>query len=135
MFEQAPGFMAMLEGPEHRFTMAYATYAQLVGGRDVVGKTLAEAIPEVEAQGFVRLLDEVLRSGKPHVGFAVPVELNGPRGSEVMFSYGPTEYRWNIGTDYLTPIAQITDNREAFLAVLARMHDEGDKSISIDRVG
>jgi hypothetical protein len=58
-----------------------------------------------------------------------------PRGSEVMFSYGPTEYRWNIGTDYLTPIAQITDNREAFLAVLARMHDEGDKSISIDRVG
>ena len=44
-----------------------------------------------------------------------------------MFSYGPTEYRWNIGTDYLTPIAQITDNRKAFLAVLARMHDEGDR--------
>jgi PAS domain S-box-containing protein len=85
MIEQAPGFMAMLEGPEHRFTMANATYAQLVGGRDVVGKTLAEAIPEVEAQGFVRLLDEVLRSGKPHVGFAVPVELNGPRGSEVKY--------------------------------------------------
>ena len=57
-----------------------------------------------------------------------------PRGSEVMFAYGPAEYRWNIGTDYLTPIAQI-DNREAFLAVLARMHDEGDKSISIERVG
>jgi signal transduction histidine kinase/CheY-like chemotaxis protein/PAS domain-containing protein len=80
MFEQAPGFMAMLEGPEHRFTMANAAYAQLIGGRDVLGKTVGDALPEIEAQGFIGLLDEVGRSRKPHVGFATPVDLDGPQG-------------------------------------------------------
>jgi PAS domain S-box-containing protein len=92
MFEQAPGFMAMLEGTENRITMANAAYAQLVGGRDVVGQTLAEAVPEVESQGFIALLDEVRQSGRPHVGFATPVELNGPNGiarKYVDFIYQP----------------------------------------------
>src|SRR5690606_8864458 len=35
LFEQAPGFMAVLWGPDHVFTMANAAYEQLVGGRDV----------------------------------------------------------------------------------------------------
>jgi hypothetical protein len=58
-----------------------------------------------------------------------------PGGSEVMVAYGPAEYRWNIGTDYLTPIATIVDNRDAFLSALARMHDEGDKPLTIRREG
>jgi uncharacterized protein DUF3830 len=56
-----------------------------------------------------------------------------PRGSEVMISYGRAEYRWNIGTDYLTPIAKLTDNRADLLGVLARMHNEGDKPVRIRR--
>ena len=59
MFEQAPGFIAMPSGPEHRFTMVNAAYRTLVAGRDVVGRTVAEALPEVVEQGFVR----VARSG------------------------------------------------------------------------
>lgn len=58
-----------------------------------------------------------------------------PRGSEVLMSYGQSEYRWAIGTDYTTPIAEIVNNRAAFLAVLARTHDEGDKSIVIRQEG
>ena len=56
-----------------------------------------------------------------------------PRGSEVMIAYGPAEYRWNIGTDYLTPIAKLTENRPALLRTLSRMHDEGDKPVRIRR--
>src|SRR6201986_4605777 len=53
MFEQAPGFIAMLSGAEHRFTMVNEAYRTLVDGRDVVGRTVAEALPEVVEQGFV----------------------------------------------------------------------------------
>ncbi len=63
MFEQAPDFIAMASGAEHRFTMVNEAYRTLVSGRDVVGKTVAEAPPEVVAQGFVRLLDRVYASG------------------------------------------------------------------------
>jgi hypothetical protein len=58
-----------------------------------------------------------------------------PGGSEVMVAYGAAEYRWNIGTDYLTPIATIVENHDAFLSALARMHDEGDKPLTIRREG
>jgi PAS domain-containing protein len=42
LFEHAPGFVAVLEGPEHRFVLANDSYVLLVGGRDVVGKTVRE---------------------------------------------------------------------------------------------
>ncbi|MBX3478951.1 MAG: PAS domain-containing protein [Caulobacter sp.] len=63
LFAQAPGFMAVLSGPEHLFTFANDAYEALVGGRQVVGRTVAEALPEVVGQGFVDMLDAVYRTG------------------------------------------------------------------------
>ncbi len=66
MFEQAPGFMCMLRGPEHRFEFVNAAYMRLVGHRDILGRTVAEALPEAVAQGYLDLLDGVYRSGRAH---------------------------------------------------------------------
>ena len=82
MFEQAPGFIAMASGPEHRFTMVNEAYRTLVAGRDVVGRTIVEALPEVVEQGFVSLLDRVYASGEPYVGRRERVNLQqGPDGA------------------------------------------------------
>jgi PAS domain S-box-containing protein len=79
LFEQAPGFMAVLAGPEHRFELANAAYSQLVGNRDVVGRTVREALPDVTGQGFFELLDNVYSAGRPFVGRALRVSLRqGP---------------------------------------------------------
>ncbi|WP_296356515.1 PAS domain-containing protein [Ramlibacter sp.] len=66
MFAQAPSFMAMLRGPEHRFEMANAAYIRFLNGREVVGQTVAEALPEAAEQGYVALLDEVYATGQPY---------------------------------------------------------------------
>ena len=66
LFEQAPIFMALLQGPEHRFEIANPAYRQLVGHRPVVGKTTAEALPEAAGQGYVAILDSVFSSGQPY---------------------------------------------------------------------
>jgi PAS domain S-box-containing protein len=63
MFEQGPSFMALLEGPEHRIEFANAGYLRLIGGRDVIGETVAEALPDAAAQGYVAVLDQVFSSG------------------------------------------------------------------------
>lgn len=63
MFNQAPSFIAMLMGPEHRFELTNIAYRNLVG-RDVLGKTVAEALPEAVEQGYVQLLDRVFASGQ-----------------------------------------------------------------------
>jgi PAS domain S-box-containing protein len=81
MFQQAPGFIAMLSGPEHRFTMVNEAYSRLVAGRHVTGKTVAEALPEVVEQGFVDLLDKVFASGEPYIGRSVPIHLQAPDGA------------------------------------------------------
>ncbi|MBD8529197.1 MULTISPECIES: PAS domain S-box protein [unclassified Massilia] len=72
MFNQAPGFMALLDGPEHRFVQVNQAYLALVNGRDVLGKTLAEALPEALAQGFGALLDSLYASGEVYSGVAAP---------------------------------------------------------------
>ena len=66
MFEQAPSFMALLTGPEHRIEFANPAYMNLVGDRDVVGKTVAEALPEAVSQGYLDLLDQVFNSGEAY---------------------------------------------------------------------
>lgn len=73
MFDEAPGFMALLEGPEHRFAMTNRAYDELVGCRELIGKSVAEALPELAGQGFIELLDGVYSSREPFVGRAMPV--------------------------------------------------------------
>jgi two-component sensor histidine kinase len=82
LFQQAPGFMCVLHGPEHRFEIINDSYLQLVGHRrDIVGKSIRDALPEVAGQGFFELLDEVFSTGKPFVGHNMPVFLQREPGS------------------------------------------------------
>ncbi|HEX8191547.1 MAG TPA: PAS domain S-box protein [Allosphingosinicella sp.] len=82
LFDQAPGFTAMMDGPAHVFTMANDAYRRLVGGRDVIGKPVSEAIPEAAAQGFIALLDGVYESGEAFVGRNTPIVLANEGGGE-----------------------------------------------------
>ena len=74
-FEEAPGFITMLSGPDHVFQLANASYRRLLGRGDVVGKSVAEAVPEVASQGFVELLDRVYQTGEPFIGRRTPITL------------------------------------------------------------
>jgi signal transduction histidine kinase/DNA-binding response OmpR family regulator len=94
MFEQAPSFMCLLSGPEHRFELANEAYRQLVGERELLGLSVREALPEVEGQGYFELLDSVYRSGQAFVGRKLEVGLqtaaeNEPRRRYVNLVYQP----------------------------------------------
>ncbi|MEW6763685.1 MAG: PAS domain-containing protein [Pseudomonadota bacterium] len=80
MFAQAPGFIATLVGPEHRYELVNQAYLGLVERDDIVGRTVREVLPEVASQGFLRLLDEVYASGRPHSGEATPIWLTSADG-------------------------------------------------------
>ena len=76
LFHQAPGFAAVLRGPDHRFVMVNQAYNDLTGSRSLVGMRLAQAHPEAIEQGFGVSLDGVYASGQPYVGRGVPVSLS-----------------------------------------------------------
>jgi len=87
MFVQSPSFSALLQGPEHRFVLTNPAWQQLIGHRDVIGLAVREALPELERQGFIDLLDSVFATGEAFVGRDVEIVLRRSAG-------GATETRY-----------------------------------------
>ena len=81
LFMRAPSFMCVLRGPEFRFELANTAYQSLVGQRQLIGRTVLEALPEVQGQGYLELLDKVFRSGEPFVGRQMRVEIERTPGA------------------------------------------------------
>ena len=137
LFEQAPGVMALLSGPEHVFELTNPAYLQLVGHRDILGRKVREALPEVAGQGFLQLLDHVYQSGEPYTGHAMRVQLQRTPGAEledrfVDFVYQPVRNRlgqvvgiFAEGSDVteriraLHELQQSDRRKDEFLAMLA----------------
>ncbi|HJP68590.1 MAG TPA: PAS domain-containing protein, partial [Sphingomicrobium sp.] len=81
MFEHAPGFMALLEGTGRKIVLANKAFRQLAGNRELVGKTLASALPEFTEQGIDEILAGVSRTGEPFVGNGMSLALTRADGS------------------------------------------------------
>ncbi len=79
LFLQAPAAIAVLRGPSHVYELANEAYLRIVGNRDVAGKPVREALPEIEGQGIFELLDDVYRTATPFVGDEVRVMLDNAR--------------------------------------------------------
>ncbi|ATB33567.1 ATP-binding protein [Melittangium boletus] len=75
--------VAYQRGPEHVFEMANPLYHQWMGGRELVGKTLQQALPELVGQDFDILLRHVYQTGQPFVGQERVVRLDR-RGDGVL---------------------------------------------------
>jgi signal transduction histidine kinase len=94
IFENAPSVIGVLRGQEHVFEAANPAYLELVGNRELIGKTVRDALPEIEGQGYFELLDRVFATGEPYVGTEARVLLRRSRGEEleerfVNFVYQP----------------------------------------------
>jgi PAS domain S-box-containing protein len=79
-FMQAPVPMVILEGPNHLVTLANPPYVKL-SGREVLGKTIADAFPQGEAASFIPLLDGVYRTGVPYIGKELSLQLPDEKGA------------------------------------------------------
>ncbi len=71
IFHQAPAAIAILRGPDHVYELTNPAYMELIGHRNVVGKPVREALPELAGQGIYERLDTVFATGQPHVGKAL----------------------------------------------------------------
>ncbi|MGZ3237320.1 MAG: histidine kinase [Burkholderiaceae bacterium] len=81
LFAQSPGFIAILHGPQHVFELVNDAYYQLVGHRNVIGKSVEVALPEIAGQGFIELLDRVYKTGIAYIGNCVPLSVQRHPGS------------------------------------------------------
>jgi PAS domain S-box-containing protein len=87
LFEQSPSFMAMIQGPTHRYELANPNYTKLVGHRDLLGRTVAEALPDAAQQGYVALLDQVYASGQAFSEYGAKYAMQAQPGGPVSERY------------------------------------------------
>lgn len=76
IFRQAPVFMCVLNGPDHKFEIANDRYLHLIGNRKVEGLPIRKALPEIEGQGFFEILDSVYQTGETFTGSDMSVLLH-----------------------------------------------------------
>jgi len=93
LIEQAPIATCLFVGPELRIEVANDIMIQFWGqGAGVLGKPLREAVPELEGQPFLAILDNVYRTGIPYEAVDTPAVLsvNGIPGTYYFdFIYKP----------------------------------------------
>lgn len=81
LFAQAPSVMAVMRGEQHVYELANDAYMALVGHRDVLGRPIREALPDLAGQGFYEQLDRVYATGEAFRAHAAPVRLERADGS------------------------------------------------------
>ncbi|MEV4253376.1 GAF domain-containing protein [Spirillospora sp. NPDC049652] len=90
LFGQSAAVFASLTGPAHVVEAANPAFFTAIGGEDRarIGVPIAELMPELATQGFIALLDEVLRTGEAYTGRDVRVMLGtGPHTREAFFDF------------------------------------------------
>ncbi len=83
----APAFICTLSGPDHVYELINERYQALFGKREIQGKPILEALPELEGQGIDLMLDKVYHTGEPYVGIDIPVTLAREEGLELEIRY------------------------------------------------
>jgi PAS domain S-box-containing protein len=126
LFNQAPGFVAVLMGPKHVFELVNEAYYQLVGHRELVGKAVWEALPEVAGQGFESFLDQVYETGETWTTRAMPLAVQYEPGGPMMQRYIDLMYQPYKDQDGTTIgiFAQGYDVTESVEAQLAKRESE-----------
>lgn len=99
LFMRAPSFMCVLRGPDYRFELANTAFTNLVGQRELVGRTVREAIPKADGQVYLDLLDKVYRSGEAFVGKQMRVEFERAPGQGLEEAFIDFVYQPIFGED------------------------------------
>jgi DNA-binding CsgD family transcriptional regulator len=63
LFRDAPMGIGIVAGPDHVYVAVNDAYRSIIGGREVLGVSVAEAFRDAPQDRFIALLDEVLATG------------------------------------------------------------------------
>jgi len=112
LFEFAPGYIAMVRGPDHVFEVANAAYRNLLGNCPIIGLPVCEVVPELVEQGYIDLLDQVYRSGEPYMAEGAPV-LVREQLRYISFVYQPIKDRSGKVTGIFAEGVDVTEATQA----------------------
>ncbi len=76
LFMQAPALIASVRGTDYVFDLVNPLYQQLFSGRELMGKPLLEAVPEIKGQPVMEILNKVYQTGESFNGTETPFSVD-----------------------------------------------------------
>ncbi len=73
IYMNAPAVICTFKGPKHIYDLVNPSYQNLFDKRDLIGKPLIEALPELIGQGIDKILDNVYITGEIFTNTEIPV--------------------------------------------------------------
>jgi PAS domain S-box-containing protein len=129
LFQHAPLPICVFRGPELVFEMVNPVYRRLVGGegRELAGRPMLEALPELRETPFAGILREVLRTGKAYSGTEQRIPLARGPGGEVedtwwTFLYAPFTAGAGRADRIVAVASDVTEQVRARRALEAASH-------------
>lgn len=115
---QAPAIICVLHGENHTFELANQGYLHMVGQRDLLGKPIRTALPELASQKFFEHLDEVYATGNPYTGQEIKIAFDRQRNGTTEegyfnFVYQPTRNTLGKVDGILVHAVDVTEQVQA----------------------
>ncbi len=87
LFQEVPALISILRGPEYRYDFVNPASQGMFPHRQLLGRTVAEAVPEVVQQGMVALLDQVYTTGESFHEPALRIDIERSAGEPPQEAY------------------------------------------------
>ncbi|MGV8877729.1 MAG: ATP-binding protein [Sphingobacteriaceae bacterium] len=138
-FMQTPAGVCILDGDDLIFELVNPLYQQLFPGRELLGKTLLQALPEIKGQAIWRILQNVYQTGRTYEGKELLVPLarydNGPLEDRYFnFIYQARTDTQNKSDGILVFVFEITDTVQSKLE-LVKAQDNLKMAVSAAQLG
>jgi PAS domain-containing protein len=85
-FMQIPASISILKGPEHIIQFANPEVQATLGRVSFLGNKVKDVFPELAAQGYIAILDNVYRTGEPFIGKEMKAVVHLDGKEEAFFS-------------------------------------------------
>lgn len=93
LFMQAPSAICILDGTDMVFQLVNPVYQQIFPGRELLGKPLLEALPELRETAITGILKTVYETGEPFIAEELPVMLAREEGGPLEQVYATFTYQ------------------------------------------
>lgn len=139
VFDLSPAIMALWRGPELIFEEINPIYRSITGDRDLVGKPLLEAMPEMRDQPFAAIIRGVFETGEPFVAREMIAKIGeGSAGQDHYFNFTFLRVLDEAGRPYgvFNHAVDVTDHVRARLAAeksqLALKHTQEQLHLALE---
>ncbi|MEO6638221.1 MAG: PAS domain S-box protein, partial [Ginsengibacter sp.] len=93
ILSKAPSAIGMMKGADHVFEMTNPVYLKLIGKKNVIGKTFAEARPELIEQGLLNIINDVYTTGIPYANPEMLVKIDKEGNGKLTEAYVSLVYQ------------------------------------------